>query len=101
MAVGNTADAPGLNRRLGDAAVAIRDATAEAEKLWGYVVSLGADQAAQTAGLVAAGFSSPDAATFWTEANRAFAVYQLYHGNIAQPSPFNYHDSLAGPRGAS
>jgi hypothetical protein len=101
MAVGNTADAGGLNARLGDAAVSIRDATAVAEKVWGYVVSLGGNQAAQVAGLVAAGFSSGDAAAFWTEANYAYAVYQLYHGAIAQASPFDYHGGLAGARGAS
>ena len=101
MAVGNPTNSGGLNAQLGDAAVSLRDATALAEKVWGFIATLGPDQASQQAGLVALGFSSGDAAVFWTKANNLWAVYQLYHGQITQPAVFSYHDSLAAVRGAS
>jgi hypothetical protein len=68
-------------------------------KLWSWIVKLGADQAAQQAALVTLGFSSADAATFWTKANNLFAVAQVYYGQGTQPSAFNYDDALAGVRG--
>lgn len=101
MTVGNSADKGGLNVKLGDAAVSIRDATAVAEELWGYIVSLGADGTAQKAALVTLGFTSTEADTYWNQANYTYALYQLYHGAISQGSTFNYHDGLAGARGAS
>jgi hypothetical protein len=101
MPVGNPADMGGLNVKLGSCAVSLRDAARQAQNLWGFVASLGADQAAQTAALVTLGFTSGDAATFWTKANNAYAVSQLYYGQITQPSAFNYDSALAGARGAS
>lgn len=103
MAVGNQAGVSvgNLNSQLGNAAVSIRDASAQIGKLWSFVSGLGADQAAQTAALAAIGFTAPDAAAFWTDANRLFAVSQLYLGQITQATAFNYDSSLALARGAS
>jgi len=103
MAIGNasSADKGSLNSKLGDAAVSLRDATRLAEELWGYVISLGADQAAQEAALVALGFTQAEAASFWTDANYTWAVFQLYHGQIAQATAFDYHTGLAAARGPS
>lgn len=67
--------------------------------LWAFITQLGADQAAQEAGLVAMGFTSDDASAFWTKANNLFAVSQVYYGNITQPSTFDYDDALAAVRG--
>jgi hypothetical protein len=99
MAVGNPTDVGGLNSRLGDSAVGLRDASRAIVALWNYIASLGADQAAQTAALVTLGFSSGDAATFWTKANNLFAVAQVYYGLGTQPSAFNFDSALAGVRG--
>lgn len=99
MAVGRTVDAGGLNVKLADAAVAQRDAAQMAVVLWNYVASLGADEAAQVAALQGLGFSAGDAQAFWTRANNLFAVSQVYHGNITQPSTFNYDSALAQVRG--
>ena len=101
MSTGNTVDATGLRAKLGDYAVSIRDAHGLAEELWGYIITLGADQAAQEAGLVALGFTQAEAAQYWLEANYGWSQYQLYHGQEAQPSPFSFHDGLAAARGAS
>lgn len=101
MAVGNQVSTGGLNAVLGDVAVSLRDAALLAQKLWGYVASLGPDQASQTAALVTLGFTAADAAVFWAKSNNAFAVSQLYYGQITQPAAFNYDSALAGVRGGS
>ena len=51
------------------------------------------------AALVTLGFTSGDAATFWTKANNLFAVAQVYYGLGTQPSAFNFDSALAGVRG--
>lgn len=99
MAVGNPVDTGGLNTQLGSCAVSMRDAMRAATDLWAYVVSLGADQAAQTAALVSLGFSSSDAAAFWLQGNHMFAVAQVYFGQGTQGSAFNFDSALAGVRG--
>lgn len=72
---------------------------ADVVKLWNWIATLGADQAAQTAALVTLGFSAGDAAVFWTKANNLFAVAQVYYGLGTQPSAFNFDSALAGVRG--
>lgn len=101
MAIGNPVSVAGLNGVLGDAAVSIRDATFAALKLWSYVDNLGANEAAQVAALEGLGFAAGDAQAFWTAANEAFALYQIYQGIIAQPAAFDYDNALALARGAS
>lgn len=104
MSVGNDPDVGGLNVLLGDCAVSLRDATDVIEKLWGYIESLGPDEAGQVSALAALpSWKDPenDPQQFWAKANNLWAIYQLYHGQIAQPGAFNFHDSLAVVRGAS
>jgi len=106
MAIGFSASLhPGsLNAMLGDTAIALRDAAFRAQKLWSEIASLGADQAAQVAGLqnlAGGGFTSGDAQAFWTSANYAYAVSQLYYGQITQGTVFNYDSALASARGGS
>jgi hypothetical protein len=67
--------------------------------LWNWIATLGADQTAQQAALVALGFSTADAATFWTKSNNLFAVAQVYYGLGTQASAFNFDSALAGVRG--
>lgn len=100
MAVGNPTDIAGMNARLGDCAITERDAARNNEELWGYVASLGADEAGQVAGLVTLGFTPADAQTFWTMANYLHARAQNYYGEIAL-GQFNYDSGLAGARGPS
>jgi len=50
---------------------------------------------------VALGFTQAEAASFWTDANYTWAVFQLYHGQIAQATAFDYHTGLAAARGPS
>ena len=99
MAIGQPVSVSGLNSQLSSGAVALRNALSLAEQLWGWIETLGADQTAQQAGLVALGFTSGDAAAFWTQANHLWAIYQIYHGLITQPATFNYHDAMAPIRG--
>jgi hypothetical protein len=106
MAIGNQPNVGGLNTQLADVAVQQETAAASAARLWAYVVSLGANQAAQVAGLEALGFESAanpinpggvsDAQWFWTAANYTYAESQYYYG---QPSGFNYDSALANVRG--
>lgn len=101
MAIGNPVTQAGLNAQLGNAAISIRDATAVADDLWSYVVNLGANEAAQVAGLEALGFSATDAQSFWTAANQLFSLYQIYTGINGQATAFNFDNALALVRGAS
>lgn len=96
MPVGAAVSSDQANNILTSNAKGMQAEMQNAVKLWGWVVKLGADQATQQAGLVALGFSTADAATYWTKANNLFAVSQFYYG---QPSGFNYDDALAGVRG--
>ncbi len=97
--VGNPVDAGGLNAKLGDAAVTAKTSASLSEELWAFVSSLGADQAAQEAGLVAKGFGAEDAAKFWLAANYLHALGAIYYGEGTQPATFNYDNGLAGVRG--
>lgn len=104
MAVGNSPGVGALNVLLGNVAVGVRDWAEEVDALWSYVVSLGATEADQVAALAAmTGWqdSSTDPQAFWTTANYAFAVAQLYYGQITQGSVFDYDSALANARGAS
>ena len=104
MAVGMGASVGvvGLNTSLGNSAVAWRNAAAQATALWGYIVSLGANEAAQVAALAAmTGWqnASTDPQAFWTAANAEFALAQLYYGQINQATANNYDTALASARG--
>jgi hypothetical protein len=101
MAIGNTVQQAGLNVALGNAAVSIRDACLVASELWAYIITLGANEAAQVAGLEALGFTATDAQNFWTAANQCFTIQQIYTGAIPQPAAFNFDSALAIARGAS
>jgi hypothetical protein len=106
MAVGNASSvgAAGLNSQLGSVAVGIRNWAQQCTALWTFVQSLGANETAQVAALTAmTGWevSGTDPQTFWTTANYAWSVAQLYYGSIAQPSAFNFDSGLANARGAS
>lgn len=99
--VGNPIDAGGLNAKLGDCSINLRDTCQEIVNLWNFISSLGGNQAAQQATLVTMGFSSDDAATYWTKANNMFAVAQVYYGLGTQAGTFNFDNALAGVRGAA
>jgi hypothetical protein len=99
MSVGAAVSSDQANNILTSNAKAVQVSMQNVVKLWSWVVKLGADQAAQQAALVTLGFSSADAATFWTKANNLFSVAQVYYGQGTQGSVFNYDDALAGIRG--
>jgi hypothetical protein len=101
MAIGNQTSVGGLNVQLGDCAVSMRDSCEQIQHLWSFIVSLGANEAAQVAGLVTLGFQAADAQNFWTDANYLFALNQFYYGQLASPAVFNYDSGLASARGAS
>ncbi len=101
MAVGNQASMGGLNAALGDVAVSLRDWAVQCTRLWSYVESLGAGETAQVTALEGLGFTAADAQAFWTAANYAWAVAQLYYGQITQGAAFDYDSGLAAVRGAS
>lgn len=100
MSIGQPVSMDGLNSQLSNGAVSLRNSTALAEQLWGWIETLGPDQTTQEAALVTMGFSSQDASDFWVQANHLWAIYQIYHGMITQPSTFDYHDAMAVVRGA-
>jgi len=103
MAIGNGANVTmgGLNAQLGNAAISTRDAMLNIIEVWAYVLSLGANEAAQVAGLQAAGFGATDAQAYWTAANEMYALSQIYYGQQNLPTAFNYDSALAGARGPS
>ena len=99
MPVGSAISSDQANNILTALAKQAHDDMADVVKLWKWIATLGADQAAQTAALAALGFTAPDAATFWTKANNLFAVAQVYYGLGTQGSVFNFDSALAGIRG--
>jgi hypothetical protein len=99
MSVGAAVSSDQANNILTSNAKAVQADMASVVKLWNWIADLGADQAAQQAALVTRGFSTADAAVFWTKANNLFAVAQVYYGLGTQPSAFNFDSALAGVRG--
>jgi len=99
MSVGATTSSDQANNILTSVAKQVQADMQSVVKLWNWIATLGADQAAQTAALVTLGFSSADAAVFWAKANNLFAVAQVYYGLGTQPSAFNFDSALAGVRG--
>jgi hypothetical protein len=99
MSVGAAVSSDQANNILTSVAKAVHDDMADVVKLWNWIATLGADQTAQQTALVALGFSTADAATFWTKANNLFAVAQVYYGLGTQGSVFNFDAALAGVRG--
>jgi hypothetical protein len=99
MPVGATISSDQANNILTSLAKGMQADMQSVVKLWNWIATLGADQAAQQAALVTLGFSAADAATFWTKANNLFAVAQVYYGLGTQPSAFNFDSALAGVRG--
>jgi hypothetical protein len=99
MPVGATTSSDQANNILTALAKQAHNDMGDVVKLWNWIATLGADQAAQTATLVTLGFSSADAPVFWTKANNLFAVAQVYFGLGTQPATFNFDSALAGVRG--
>jgi hypothetical protein len=99
VSVGATTSSDQANNILTSVAKQMQADMQSVVKLWNWIATLGADQTAQQAGLVTLGFSSGDAATFWTKANNLFAVAQVYFGLGTQPATFNFDSALAGVRG--
>ena len=99
MPVGATISSDQANNILTALAKQAHDDMEDVVKLWNWIATLGADQTAQQAALVTLGFSSGDAATFWTKANNLFAVAQVYFGLGTQGTAFNFDSALAGVRG--
>jgi hypothetical protein len=99
MPVGATVSSDQANNILTTLAKRVQADMADVVKLWNWIATLGADQAAQQAALVTLGFSAADAAVYWTKANNLFAVAQVYYGLGTQPSAFNFDSALAGVRG--
>jgi hypothetical protein len=111
VSVGIQATVGGLNSALGNCAVGIRNDSQSIQDLWSYVVSLGANEAAQVAGLEALGFGSSanpvnpggvsDAQWFWTAANYLYSLSQIYYGLANLPTEFNFDGGLAAVRGGN
>jgi hypothetical protein len=101
MPVGATVSSDQANNILTALAKQAHNDMGDVVKLWNWIATLGADQAAQQAALVAMpnGFTAGDAAVFWTKANNLFAVAQVYFGLGTQPATFNFDSALAGVRG--
>lgn len=78
MTVGLPATAQTLNARLGQAAIAVRNAMQQASSLFEYQNNLGAN------GLEAAGLSAQDAAAYQTLASYLSAVAGVYYGTVQQ-----------------
>ncbi|SRR6266567_4387254 len=99
MSVGATTSSDQANNILTSVARQVQADMQSVVKLWNWIATLGADQAAQQGALVTLGFPSADAAVFWTKANNLFAVAQVYYGLGTQPGAFNFDSALAGVRG--
>lgn len=78
MTVGLPATAQTLNARLGQAAIAVRNAMQQAGSLFEYQDNLGAN------GLEAAGFTTGDAAAYQTMASYLSALSGVYYGTVQQ-----------------
>jgi hypothetical protein len=93
MSIGNPVDAGGLNAKLGDVAVTMRQAMNLAQSLFAYVNKQGIP------GLEALGMSVTDANAFFTAANQAQSIAGVYFGTVTQAALFNFDDALTVARG--
>lgn len=82
-----------LNQQLGQVTVALRDACQSAAQMFTNVNTLGVP------GLEALGFTAADAQAFFTAANYAQTVAQLYYGTAQQTPAFSFDSALAAARG--
>jgi hypothetical protein len=97
MAVGLSSDlsVPGLNGRLGQIAVKVRNELQDARNFFQDVQKLG------VAGLQTVGFSAPDAQEFFTEASYLNTVAGVYYGTATQTTLFNFDDGTTQARGGN
>jgi hypothetical protein len=95
VAVGQSITSAQLNSWLSVLALQICGWAYQVNQLQEITVSL------STAGLEAAGFSAPDAATFQTMASYLNTVAGVYQGAAAQGSQFNFDNALCLVRGSS
>ena len=85
MSVGATISSDQANNILTSVAREVQADMQSAVRLWNWIATLGADQAAQQAALVAMpnGFTSADAAAYWKD---ALASWAIPNGIPADPS---------------
>jgi len=100
VTVGLPATQQSLNARLGQAAIAVRNAMQQASALFEYQNNLG------TAGLEAAGFSAQDAASYQQMAGYLSTLAGVYNGTVQQggsggtgASTFNFDNALSATWG--
>ena len=96
MTVGLPATSQNLNARLGQAAIAVRNAMQQASSLFEYQNNLG------LTGLEAAGFTAQDAATYQTMAGYLNTLAGVYYGTVQQggsggtgASDFSFDNALS------
>jgi hypothetical protein len=95
MAAGHQPDADELNRYLANDAQVLRDAMVGIGKRWSFVKDIG------EAGLQGPPWNMDpaDATAYFEAANHMQTVAQVYYGEVGQPDPFDFDDSLALVRG--
>jgi hypothetical protein len=100
MPVGNVPTQAQLNAQIAQLATQWRSAALASQYFQAYVSGLG------TAGLIAIGFSSPDATTLLTQANYMLSLSQIYQGTLQQGGTggtgailFNFENALVTSSG--
>jgi hypothetical protein len=87
--VGNQASAAQLNAELAGLITRVRDDLRAVSVLQQQVTAIGA------AGLTAAGFTAPDAATYMNALSYLSTVAGVFQGTATQGSIFNFENALA------
>jgi hypothetical protein len=95
VALGNPVDLAGLNARLGDAAVTLRQAADISKEVAAYIIKVGSTN------LQAPPYSlsSADAASMITLAGYLSTLSGVYFGTATQGSTFSFDDALTLARG--
>jgi hypothetical protein len=100
MPIGYPVNVGTINNGAGDLACRLRDWAIDVEKFWKPITALGTDDTSRIAALVTLGFSDTDAAAMHHAVDILNTVAQIYYGNAAQPSPYNFDSDLAALWGA-
>ncbi len=102
MAAGYPLNPASISHRLGQVAVALRDACTAVARFQRVLDSLGTDDTARETALVAMGYTADDAHATVLAANYMANVSGVYFGTVYQGDPpilFDFDNALAGTWG--
>jgi hypothetical protein len=95
MSIGNPVDSGGLNAKIGDAAVSIRQASDLMKEIASYILKIGQSALQQPP----FSYSAADATALVTKAGQYNNLSGVYFGTATQAATFNYDDAFTIDRG--